>query len=673
MTTKSLRIRYIGDASQVWRELGRIETRHGSLGRALSGVGSLIKRGVQVGAVAVTGLAVATLAAGVSINSTLETATLQFKTLMGSASKARKHVKSLFDFAARTPFETAPIIEASRMLQTFGGSALNTEESLTLVGDAAAAVSAEINEVAFWVGRAYSAIQSGKPFGEAAMRLQELAVMSPKARDEMEQLQKEGATASEVWAVMEKDLGRFSGAMLDQAESWKGVTSTLSDVATLSAGEISRPLFGAFKNAGKALIGFSNSPAWDRLKTRATDSVGKVADAMNAIIKSFESGGFGAAMVRFRMELDEALLGIDFSGLLQRTAAKIDFVAFSARFVEGIVMALDRVDWARLSEHLIRGFVAMLTGIDWAALIERITPALVTAALAIIDGLVRGLIRAAIERPMDMLLLLVSLGFAPAKLVGALGAVLGRVPLVGPILKWLLGGFAFVGRLITAPIRKLLLAVGRRALAGLREGVGLGWLAVRLWFVGIPARIGAFFVNAGRYLLGAGRSILFGLLNGLLAAWRVVWAFLRSLPRRFLGAIPSPGSLLVGIGRSIISGLWSGMRSMWKTASSWVGKIGGFIKGLKGPLAKDRMLLFTEGRAIIEGLQSGMQSRLGDLARTVGEVSGIVSSPPALAAGRTRGSGGGTVVIQIDGHDLMRLLRGELLRKKKSLPNLGLE
>lgn len=191
--------------------------------------------------------------AAIGMNATLETTTLQFTTLMGSADLARSHVKDLFEFAKKTPFETGPIIEASRMLQTFGGSALNTKSTLTLLGDAAAAVNAPINDLGFWVGRLYSNLKGGQPFGEAAMRLQELAVLSPQARQAMEALQKSGADASKVFGVFEQDLRRFTGAMEAQANTWQGVTSTFSDTVNILIGTAFAPLFEAIRDGLRQL------------------------------------------------------------------------------------------------------------------------------------------------------------------------------------------------------------------------------------------------------------------------------------------------------------------------------------------------------------------------------------------------------------------------------------
>lgn len=255
------------------------------------------------GAMKATGLALGAAGIGfgfaakkaVDMNSMLETSTLQFETLMGDADRAREHVGMLFEFGAKTPFETGPIIEASRMLQTFGGDALNTSGQLTRVGDAAAAVSAPMEEVAFWVGRANSAIQSGKPFGEAAMRLQELGIMSPKARQEMEDLQKAGADASEVWAVMEGDLDRFSGSMEKQSKSWDGIVSNITDNVQMMNASALAPLFDWLKRIGQSTADWLMSDEAAEFAKRVARGVQRAIDKLTEW-GEFLSGAFKGHM-----------------------------------------------------------------------------------------------------------------------------------------------------------------------------------------------------------------------------------------------------------------------------------------------------------------------------------------------------------------------------------------
>ncbi len=144
------------------------------IGGALGGLGKLAGGALAATAgFAAAGLG-AIIAGSIKSNAALETATLQFETLLGSSDKAKAHIKDLYAFAAKTPFETEPIIKASKVLETFGGTTLDTMENLTKFGNAASVTGQNISDVSFWMGRAYVAIQSGKPFGEAAMRLQEM-------------------------------------------------------------------------------------------------------------------------------------------------------------------------------------------------------------------------------------------------------------------------------------------------------------------------------------------------------------------------------------------------------------------------------------------------------------------------------------------------------------------
>lgn len=181
-----------------------------------------------------------------------ESLTIQFKTLLGSMEDARERMAALAEFAEVTPFNLEEVVKASRTLTVFSDGALGTEYSLRLVGDAAAAVGAGFDEVAFWVGRAYAMIKGGQPFGEAAMRLQELGILTPAVRTEMEALQASGAKNSEVWEAFTARLEEFDGAMEDLSQTGDGLTSTLEDTWTAAVRE-----FGdAFQDAAKESIGF---------------------------------------------------------------------------------------------------------------------------------------------------------------------------------------------------------------------------------------------------------------------------------------------------------------------------------------------------------------------------------------------------------------------------------
>lgn len=254
------------------------------LGLATAGVGAL------VGGFALAG------GAAIDMNSQLETSTLQFETLMGDATRAEEHVASLFDFAAKTPFETGPIINASRQMQVFGGDALNTTENLTRVGDTAAAVGAPIEDISFWVGRAYAAIQGGQPFGEAAQNLMQMGAVSPAVVSEMNRLKEAGASSDEIFAVLQGHMDGFSGAMEKQAGTWQGLKSTITDNLNMIAANALRPFFDMVKDGMANLATWLQSPGVQegiqRISEGFTTLITKVADfVMNSVIPFVQEHG----------------------------------------------------------------------------------------------------------------------------------------------------------------------------------------------------------------------------------------------------------------------------------------------------------------------------------------------------------------------------------------------
>ena len=280
--------------------------------------------------------AVAAVKSGVSMTAMLETTQLQFETLMGSADAAREHVADLFEIAKKTPFETEPIIAASKKLRTFGGDALDTKERLIAIGDAAAATGGPIDDLAFWVGRLYSNLQGGKPFGEAAMRLQELTVLSPQAQQEMERLQKSGASAEEVFAVFEQSLGRFGGAMAKQAETLPGLVATVKDAIKLGLGDAFAPVADGLKTGLKEAIAVLDAP-------ETTAAIARFATQLGSIT---------AAVVPFVVEHGPALLK-----LLGNLAVALGAMSVAAK-VGGVVLKLAAA-WGSVSAAVAGGSSAL--------------------------------------------------------------------------------------------------------------------------------------------------------------------------------------------------------------------------------------------------------------------------------------------------------------------------
>jgi hypothetical protein len=195
----------------------------------------------------------------IDTNSDMEVYQSQFTTLLGSEDAAVKRLAEITEFAKQTPFDLPGVIQANRMLTLFGEGVLDTTDMMRLVGDAASGVNADFTELSTWVGRAYSAIQAGRPFGEASMRLQELGLLTGEQRSLLEDMSKAGADSTEIWNVLTGALGRFSGEMETQSKTFVGISSNISDTWEALTRTVGKPIFDAAKRSAQSMLDFLSS------------------------------------------------------------------------------------------------------------------------------------------------------------------------------------------------------------------------------------------------------------------------------------------------------------------------------------------------------------------------------------------------------------------------------
>ena len=191
---------------------------------------------------------------GMVASGALERMTLQFRPLLGSLDRARERVKELQSFAVETPFELEEIVEANKMLETLTQGALAGREGMTLVGDAASVAEQAFSDVARMVGRLYDGLMSGRPVGEASMRLQEMGIISGTVRNQIESMQAANASGLEIWKVVTKQLERNSGAMEAQSKSLEGLQSTWNDTKRAMEGGFSDGFLEGEKSGVEASI-----------------------------------------------------------------------------------------------------------------------------------------------------------------------------------------------------------------------------------------------------------------------------------------------------------------------------------------------------------------------------------------------------------------------------------
>lgn len=221
----------------------------------------------------------------VQASASFETFTVQFETLLGSAGAAKKRIDELAQFGQTTPFELPEIVEANRLLQTFGGTALATGENLRRIGDSAAAVNAPFKEVAFWTGRMYAAIQSGRPFGEASARLQELGILTGDVRTKLEDMQKAGADGTAIWAAYSEMIdSRFAGAMDRLSKTFQGVMSNIADFQGMLLREGGATLFEGLREDAIEFYDIINQPDVKEALVSLAEAFGNIADKLREAV-----------------------------------------------------------------------------------------------------------------------------------------------------------------------------------------------------------------------------------------------------------------------------------------------------------------------------------------------------------------------------------------------------
>ncbi len=261
----------IGKTNKKTKELGGSMGVLGGQAKALKGAFALI--GGTVAGVFVKSL--------VSAASEMETLETKFKVLLGDTESAKARMQELSKFASTTPFQLNEIANASRVLQTLGGTALATGDSLRMVGDASAISGESFENLAMHVGRAYNSLNANRPIGESLMRLQELGLLSGDARTEIERLQ-QSAQGKKAWDVLKSELMKTEGGMKELSKTFGGLTSTLKD------------------QFGEALRQIANSGLFDSIKRGLADTVKGMNDLLNSGFFTQLGAGFQVIKAGFK-------------------------------------------------------------------------------------------------------------------------------------------------------------------------------------------------------------------------------------------------------------------------------------------------------------------------------------------------------------------------------------
>lgn len=199
-----------------------------SLRNAAKEASSVSKTLVATGAAATAALAIKGTSDMVSQASSMEQYRNTLNIVMKDNKKAGETFKWAVDYANKTPFETAEIVDGTVKLQSYG---MEAQKVLPYIGDMASAMGKSMDQAVEAVADAQTGeLERLKEFGitkeqivkQANKKLGKLEVVNNKG-----QITNQRAFNAALMSLM-KD--RFEGGMETQAKSFKGVMSTISGV-----------------------------------------------------------------------------------------------------------------------------------------------------------------------------------------------------------------------------------------------------------------------------------------------------------------------------------------------------------------------------------------------------------------------------------------------------------
>jgi phage-related protein len=145
-------------------------------------------------------------------------------------------------------------------------------------------------------------------------------------------------------------------------------------------------------------------------------------------------------------------------------------------------------------------------------------------------------------------------------------------------------------------------------------------------------------------------------------------AKIKELPGKAKSALGSLGSTLLGAGRALIRGFIDGVKDMFSSVKSTLGDLTDKLTDWKGPLPKDKVLLYNAGVVIIKGLIKGLESQYDNVKKSLTGLTDLI--------GKAKLSRSVTAKVKADQKQLNTLLasydkiKAKLDAAKKSLADL---
>ncbi|QPB09847.1 tail length tape measure protein [Streptomyces phage Sentinel] len=217
--------------------------------------------------------------------------------------------------------------------------------------------------------------------------------------------------------------------------------------------------------------------------------------------------------------------------------------------------------------------------------------------------------------------------------IGIIGAAGKAMKAIGALFK---AGWAAVKGVFTG------------AFAAIRGYIGVFFTGARGLVSDGMAAIGRFFSSAWTSIKSTASSALSRLVSTISEWIGKAVTTVKELPGKAKSALGSLGSTLMTAGKELIRGFISGITSMFGSVKSKLGELTSKLTDWKGPLPKDKVLLYNAGQVIIKGLIKGLESQYDNVKKSLGDLTAQI--------GKAKLSKSMTARVKKDQADLNRLL-----------------
>ena len=222
-----------------------------------------------------------------------QTQTIQFKTLIGDIDEAKEHMLDLKELGDTPPFSLDEFARASRSMMVMSDGALGFKESLTLIGDAAAATGNGLEDVGHAVGRLYGFVRDGEPIGRAANELRNMGILTPEVVTELKALQEAGASNVEIWEKVEEALSRYNGAMTETEQTGNGligaIESRWDNIVRNFGDAFMDTAEGGLREVLHTMEDLEDSDAIDRWADNANEAINRVVESAGMLKTVFST------------------------------------------------------------------------------------------------------------------------------------------------------------------------------------------------------------------------------------------------------------------------------------------------------------------------------------------------------------------------------------------------